>query len=270
MVDVDLPRAGFWRRAGVVVVDTAVVMLALQCLLVLAFALTDGKVQGRFGVTSTVCESYGSLSPALIRKLNPPPPEAPDSILSCQTRFLGLPMAAQLIVSRAPQLTEIGTELRSAARTTYALNTRPAFVDAFNVDLIANLLLPLAIVWQWALRGRTLGGRLLRLRVIRTVEDGPPVPGEERGAIGWEPACKRLVLSLAATAGLAVPAGCVAFALVFLVARSDHVGVFWVAIGIAVLGAGAQVAAWVVILNDIVWRRDPIYDRWARTAAVVG
>lgn len=271
MVDDGMRRAGYWRRAGAVVLDCLIVLLPLQALLALAFALTDGAVQGRFGVTFTLCEPYGDVPPTHLAALRPAPPEAPDVISYCQTRLAGYPMAAALVVSKNTRTTaENGAVVASTVSTMYPMSADRRFVDATDLDIPAYLALALAIVWQWAARGRTLGGRLLRVRLIRTVTGGPPVPGEERGAIGWGPAFKRLALSVLAIYCIALPAFAIGLGLVFFVGDSGRTGLLWLALGIAALGLLAQIVVSVMILIDIVKRRDPIYDRWAKTAAVIG
>jgi hypothetical protein len=271
MIDDGMRRAGFWRRLGVVVLDGLLVLLPLQGLVALAFALTDGAIQGRFGVTTTVCAPDPAASPAFLAGLRPAPPDAPDAVVYCQTRFVGFPTAAALVVTKHGHASTVaGFVLETHVSTAYATNADRRMVEATDLDIPAYLAVALAVVWQWAARGRTLGGRLLRLRVIRTVSGGAPVPDGARGGIGWGRACKRLALSVAATCCVAAPAVAVALGLVFFVGDGDRTELLWVALGVAVLGLLAQGVVSVIIVVDIVTRRDPIYDRRAKTAAVVG
>src|SRR4051794_35411605 len=53
-------RTGFWRRAAACIVDGCIVGLALQALALVAFPLTEGRVQAGGGVNVRTCKRLGS------------------------------------------------------------------------------------------------------------------------------------------------------------------------------------------------------------------
>lgn len=268
MTEESVRRAGFWRRFAATVLDTLIVLVPLQCLVVAGFALTDGVVQGGMVSTLTVCEPY-NVPPALLAKLRPAPPEGSDSARHCSGSLFGFPTFAQLVVGKASrETTESGAIIEREQWVSYPMNARGQFIDAYRMDIPADIAFVVAILWQWAARGRTLGGRLLRLRIAWRAPDGSVVGPDLGEGIGWWAAIKRLLFSW--LVGFAfVPGLLLVFGLYFLLSTLGQPGLAKIALfALIPIGIG-QLVFLLMILTDIVQRRDPIYDRWAGTAAVV-
>jgi hypothetical protein len=269
MTDADVRRAGFWRRAAAVVIDLLLVLLPLQALVMVAFLLTDGRIQGGFGALYTVCGPY-DVTPEALAKLQPAPPEDANSVVLCRSGLFGHDTAATLVASKRTATTEGSRTTESVVSVSYPMNARGEFVDAVHVDILAYAALAFVVVWQWATRGRTIGGRLARVRIIRTENGGAPTAAADGGAIGWGPALKRLVLWVLMSWAFALPALVLMTAFYWLAAQSGQMWPVLVGLGLALAGLLAQIVLSLVILIDIVKRRDPLYDRWAKTAAIIG
>lgn len=257
-----LRRAGFWRRAGAAILDTLVVLLPLQLLVAVAFLVTNGAVQGGFGVALTTCAPV-ALTAEQTRALQPPAPANANAAVRCDTGFLGLTMARTLSVLHVEsKQTPNGGQIQTTVGTGYSLNAAGEVVAATDMGLPALGLLAFAIVAQWALRGRTLGGWLLRLRVAAR-------RAPEAAGLGWGRAAARFLLAVLTQVGLALPG----FAVVlYLLNRGPEVllASFWgwpAALLIGGMLAQIVVVLWMIL--DIIRRRDPLYDRWAGTMVLV-
>jgi hypothetical protein len=263
MTDVDLPRAGFWRRTAAVLLDCLIILVPLQVLVVLGFALMNGAVQGEFGFAIRSC-IVSAATPELVARLQDAP--AGTSVVTyCRTSLLGFDTAGALIATANVQdRTGSGSVMTTSVSKRYPVNGRLQFVSAVDLDIPAYLVLAVGVAWQWASRGRTLAGRIVRLRLIRRDAD---VITE--GGIGWRAAAKRFVC-IALTSMIILPAGLIAAGLLWGMSSYGLMRFDWLAWSILGLGAVAQVIVSILVLIDIVCRRDPIYDRWAKTAAVVG
>jgi hypothetical protein len=269
MSDVGLLRAGFWRRAGASFLDLLIIMVPIEVLLAVAFALTNGAVQGAAGVTSTICYAF-DVTPELLAQI-PNPPEGANVVRYCRTGLLGLDTSNVLIVGVRTEPASSGTGATTEVTTSYPMNSRREFVNATDLSLPAYLVMIVAIIWQWARSGRTLGGRILRLRVVRVARPSADAGGTmpvSSGGIGWWVATKRFVLSCLVNFFWA-PGLLLVLGLFFWMSAIGQPGLAKIALfALIPIGIG-QLVLLLMILTDIVQRRDPIYDRWAGTAAVV-
>lgn len=238
-------RAGFWRRFGAFLLDMAIVLVPLQLVVVVLFALTGGAVQGSFGVAGTLCRQVTTLPEGLV----PPPPEGANNAVACRLSFFGLPTANLLHVSA---ITTNGA-LTTTVTQTYTLDANGRLNAAVSLDFVAWIALVLYIVALEAWRGATLGKSVTRIRTVRL--DQP-----ERAGIGVKTAVMREVVK-------DVPLIVNVVALLWLTANVPNPPdrlyhpLFLICIGF--------MAAWMIwIVIDIARKRDPIYDRLAGSAVL--
>ena len=246
----DLPRAGFWRRLVALLVDSIIVMLPFQMLAVVLFAMTAGTVQMNSGFYSSCMD--GKTIP---QGLDPPPPHDSNAMRVCRTSLLGAPTGATLTVAR---VTRQGNTTTTVSQT-YMLDKDGTPIRGTSIDLIYNLgLLAYLVAMIWK-TGKTVGARLVGVRVIDTAHPG--AAGVPLGKtiirylamlIGAVPAVALLIYQYVATGG---------------VADAMFTGRFfeWFAY------AGLLFGLWGIVLTIQVARKtDPVYDRLAGTAVVKG
>jgi uncharacterized RDD family membrane protein YckC len=246
------PRAGFWRRLSAFIIDTIIVSLPIQILVVVLFALTNGAVQTTSGISFGNCLKTLQIT-ELPQGLDPPPPANSNQAVICSTSFFGLESARRLTVSR---VTKEGIVTKTFSRT-YALDAQGKPRNAVSLDSVAVLALFIYLITMEYRFGATLGKCLLGIRVADA--DGP-----ERLGIPLRKAGIRNLLMWA----WAVPL--FAVLLVFLIVShgdwellmEDSFFVwFWL--------AGIPVFAWHLwVLVQIVCKLDPIYDKIAGTAVL--
>lgn len=248
-------RAGFWRRIGSLLLDAVVVLLPLQVVVAVLFALTNGQMQGRFGLNLGGCDQLSQLPPGLQTQV-----ENPNGVQTCTWGFPGLPTSKLLVVSRS----ETEGALTSTVSESFWLDKDGQLADraGYDVSWIALLLLVVYMVVLEIRRGRTIGDRIMRIRVVDPAR--PEVVGL--------PAARSIGRRLAYWIG-AVPAAVVNAPILYyrydVAKMSAYVATPAYRYGSYIALAAA--AAWLIwIMVTIVRKRDPIYDRLARTAVIRG
>jgi uncharacterized RDD family membrane protein YckC len=245
-----LPRAGFWRRILSFVIDAIIVMLPFQILAAVLFAMTAGLVQMNSGLTFIVCETGKDIPVAL----DPPPPHDSNFTRVCRTSLFGATTGAVLTVGRTTR----GGATTTTVSQSYALDKNGTPIKATSIDGIADLILFAYLVGMIWKSGRTLGARVVGVRVVDTAN--PDASGVTLR--------KAIIRYLAIFIG-AVPGGVLLIDR-YMVAGGSADAMFtgdvlrWFAVTAIVSGL------WVIVLIiQIARKTDPIYDRLAGTAAVL-
>jgi uncharacterized RDD family membrane protein YckC len=244
----DLPRAGCWRRWAATLIDTIVVMFPFQILAAILFAMTAGTVQMDSGF-------FGFCSPAetVPQSLDPPPPHDSNFAQVCHISFFGAPTGVVLTVGRS---TREGTTTTSVSRD-YMLDKDEKPIHGTSIDGIAWLAFLVYLVGMIWKAGRTLGARIVGVKIIDTATPGA----------SGVPVHKAIVRYLAMAIGLVPMFALFIYQYVVNGGRADAMfaGDFfdWF------LYAGLFGSLWgVVLVFQIAAKKDPVYDRLAGTAAV--
>jgi uncharacterized RDD family membrane protein YckC len=243
-------RAGFWRRTLSFAIDFIIVILPFQILAAVLFATTAGMVQMTSGLF-TICETGKSIPQAL----NPPPPHDSNFTRFCRVSFFGATTGAVLTVGRA---TREGTVTTTVSQG-YMADKDGAPVNGTSIDLIFQLTFVAYLVGMIRNTGRTLGSRVVGIRVVdvtnpnaSSVPLGKVIIRYLAMFIGVVPAFAVLIYAYAAGGGSAD-------------AMFDASFFRWFSIT-AVLGA-----LWgIVLIVQIAMKTDPVYDRLAGTAVLKG
>lgn len=161
-------RAGFWRRAAAFVLDGLIVGLALQCVAVIAFPLSNARIQASSGIEHISC-----------RKLPAPPPGIPIPIdfganfaTDCRWSILGFNTAHTITVGRS---TREGSTTKTLSVTVLA-DDQGLPIRGLSLDL---LFVPLFVLMRLLFDGQrgSPGRRLCGIRVLKpsgTEFDPPP------------------------------------------------------------------------------------------------
>lgn len=241
-------RAGFWRRVGALVIDSIVIFLPLQILVVILFTLTNGNVQGGF-LVSTECRSVGNIPEGL----QPPPPANANFANLCTSKFFGFPAVHMLVVGIASQKDNTTTTVSMS----YPLDADGNPTNALDMNWAGVVLLTLYLIAMEWRSGATIGKRLLKMKVV---EAGSIA----NGGIRLSRALKR---NLAMWIG-AIPALLIYTKVIFF--SADPMAVmtsrgFWLTAIVALLIQ----AGWLIWITVSVSRKDdPIYDRLAKTSLI--
>lgn len=155
----DLPRAGFWRRWLAILIDMIVVMFPFQILAAVLFATTAGMIQMDNGFFS-FCETGKTIPQAL----NPPPPHDSNFAQVCRISFFGMPTGAILTVGR---ITRDGNRTTSVHQS-YMLDKDGTPINGTSIDWIVELAFLAYLVGMIWKTGKTLGARIVGVRVIDT------------------------------------------------------------------------------------------------------
>ncbi|MEP6566574.1 MAG: RDD family protein [Mesorhizobium sp.] len=248
------PRAGFWRRFGALLCDAALVLIPLQIVVAILFAQTNGAIQGSFGLQTTRCSPLDVLPEGL----QPAPPDGFNSIQDCRISLFGLVTEHNLVVAK----TTVTGNSKTSIYQSYSLdaNGKPRG-GALDVTWIALLsLLAYMVLMEWS-SGATFGKRATGIRVV---DAGDP------SRIGI-PVGKAVLRQIAMWIG-ALPVLIVQIGALFLIKEAAQLEALIASrsyILLVVVG-GLIAFAWVIwILVSLVKKRDPIYDRLAKTAVVV-
>jgi hypothetical protein len=239
------PRAGFWRRLAALLFDAIIVIVPLEFLFAVLYAITGGSVQA--GALFSQCQVIREI-PQLSEPLKPPPPVGWNFGLSCRGSSFGLETGRWLVIGR---VTKEGNVTKSVSQS-YAITPDGKIRNVTRLDwllLLAFFTYLATLEWRF---GATLGNRLLRTRVLDVAHPG---------AVG-------IPLRKALVRNLLIPAGgfpMLALFLGYLIAYRGNLEAIsasnffaWFAV------AGALSVAWNLwIFIDIVRKRDPIYDRIA-------
>ena len=267
--------AGFWRRAIAYSVDGLIVWLFAAIVVGipvgLLYAATNGAIQ--FGPTSRSAPgteaaaglevNLGGLSliqcanvdlAELPEGLDPPPPPQPTFALDCRNFVFGfLETARGLTVGRVTKKGSTTTRLYRS----YVLGADGKLRRAVSLNWLLPLLFFIYLVALQSRFGATLGMRLMHIRVVNV---------EAPGRVGV-PLGRAVVRNLLLWAGSA-PVWAVFLG--FAVAYHGDLEAMFSGIFFTCLFAAALLAMayYVWILVDLVRKRDPIYDRIARTAVL--
>jgi RDD family len=245
-----LPRAGYWRRSLATLIDMIVVMFPFQVLAAVLFAQTAGMVQMDSGFF-TACAGTNTIPQAL----SPPPPRDPNFARVCRTSFFGATTGATLTVGR---VTKAGATTTTVSQT-YMLDKEGTPINGTSIDgIVALALLAYLVVMIWK-TGRTLGARVVKVRVVDTANpNAPHVPLRKAVirylamAIGAVPALAILLYQYATTGGTADALFTDQFFQWFIYAAG--LGALWV----------------ILLIFQIAAKKDPVYDWLAGTAVLRG
>jgi hypothetical protein len=247
----DLPRAGFWRRLGATVIDGIIILVPFQIAAAVLFSVTAGMVQMYGGLAINFCAKAESIP----QSLSPPPPHDSNFAQVCRVTFFGATTGAILTVAR---VTRVGTGTKMV-RQGYMLNKNGDPVSGMSLDPIAGLTFLaylLGMIWK---RGRTLGGRIVGVRVVDVAEP------DKRGAPITKTIMRYLVMVIGLIPGLAL----LAYRWLTTDGSADAMfeGGFFQWLIYAVLVE----AVWcIVLIVQIAQKKDPAYDRLAGTAVLKG
>lgn len=240
------PRAGFWRRAMAFTIDCLLIGAVMTILGPLAFSLTGGRIQtGGVGISSQSCVGTTSI-PA---DLDPPPPVDGNHASICTEGTL------PFVVSKRYLL--VGRRTVSPGRVvdvdrTYPLSALGVPITATDVTWIAQIGFLAYILVCLASVGRTLGMRLLRIRLV--------VPPFQISRVGV-PVSRLLIRIAVAVAGFVPAAAALIWAL--LAPETAPVGILIV----------VAIATWVCWggynLMLIARKEDPVYDSVAGVAVLI-
>lgn len=242
-------RAGFWRRFAAFIIDFLIVLVPLQIAVAILFAMTNGSIQGSFGIVSRVCQPLAQAPAGLV----PPPPADANTATECESSFFGLPTSRDLTIGTVQQEGNTTTGLYY----TYSLDGDGKPNNAVQTDWIAILALLAYLIAMEHRTGATIGKRALGLRAV-------PTHAPSQIGLSLKQAAIR---NFAQFIGM-VPALLVLF--IFLFVAMDPLTAmesssFWTLFTIAII---IQLA-WVIwIIVSVSNKRDPIYDRIAGTSVL--
>lgn len=242
------PRAGFWRRFLSLLIDIIVVTIPFQAVATVLFAATAGHVQMQSGFY-TACQDGKNIPQAL----SPPPPHDSNFMRVCRTSLFGATSGATLTVGR---VTKEGTTTTTVSQT-YLLDKDGTVINGHSIDWIVQLGLLAYLVAMIRSSGKTLGARVVGVKVIDTANPG--AAGVPLGKailrylamfIGAVPAFALLLYGLAVSGGSADAMFTAGFFQLLIVALLLS-------------------AIWsIVLIVQVARKTDPYYDRLAGTAVV--
>jgi uncharacterized RDD family membrane protein YckC len=244
-------RAGFWRRLWAFVVDALLICVPLQIAVAALYPVTNGKIQLSSGIAFNICNANVPVA-ALPPAVNPPSMHA-NAASICRSTFFGLETARWLTVSR---VSREGVVTKTFS-VNYRLDRDNKVTSIYAIDWLAFVGIFIFLVALEHRLGTTFGKRLLRLRVANLHEG-------HRGEIPLRAAVLRNVLLW------------IGFYPVLIVLLGAYVlgawnvegfmcgGMFWSFMAAGLLSCALYL--WIVI--EIASKRDPIYDRFSRTAVV--
>ena len=263
------PRAGFWRRlVAFTIIDVLVVALPFTTIAAVLFAATSGLIQfqGESIVSLSVpapvdgipLPSRGGI-PALYscEKVRPPPegltpspPANANFARECRTYvFFVAETARYLQVGRVQEGVSTAVVSRS-----YMLDKTSHPINGVSIDWLMQVIFIIYLFSMEARSGATLGDRLMR---IQLVDSSDPV---SRGVPLRKIVIRYLTMVLGFVPMIAV--------LLVHIARygqnpEESIPLTWL------LLAGFLTLAWyIVIVVQIVMKRDPLYDIIAGTAVL--
>jgi hypothetical protein len=160
-----LPRAGFWRRAIALAVDALIILIPAQLLVAVLFSLTNGEIQGKFGIEAVQCVET-AVPPGLNTAIS-----NPTSVTDCRRSLLGLDTSRVLIVSRITK----GDIVTKGVQEGFWLDADGQLTDrpGHDVGWAAFLLLFCYLLFFEIRTGAGLGKRLMSIRVADA-----RIPGE--------------------------------------------------------------------------------------------
>jgi uncharacterized RDD family membrane protein YckC len=241
-------RGGFWRRWVSTIIDLIIVALPFQALAAILFSMTAGTVQMDGGFINTC-----SVSRSVPAALDPPPPHDSNFSRVCHFWFFTAKIGGVLTVGRTTQDGAVTTTVTQG----YMLDSNDKPIKGFDLDWIVWLALVtylVAMIWK---SGRSLGDRVVKLRVIDVVN---PTAQE----VPLRKAFLRYVAMLIGAAPV--------FALLIsrrLMEGNDADAMFTSGFAPWFIGTGLIAAVWMIVLIvQVALKRDPYFDRLAGTAVI--
>lgn len=261
-------RAGFWRRAVCVFIDTTCLIVMLQIAGVLAYGLTGGVVQSRAGVAMKLSCSDAKIPDVILEEkyfaiaaTADISPQVPGRLL-CELRAFGLPQArwitvTQLSDERFHKIYVIKGRVTPVTSIDRAIDAQGRNAPYLDLGLLQ---FPLFFLWRILVEGkgnRTPGRRIMRIRLM-TQDGSAPTYG-------------RIAKRYAYQAGPAVLTGFIML-LSFLAMSSylrqnqaSSIGDF---IPLMIFLTLPALATSIWALFDVIKRRDTYYDRAAGTCVI--
>ncbi len=250
------PRAGFWRRFIATLVDSIIVSLIAAIVVgipvVLLYAASNGAIQF-VGLSLTQCVTVDLAQ--LPEGLDPPPPVRATSAVDCRIFLFGLQETARVLT--VARTTKQGNVTETIGKR-YMLGADGKPRKGISLDWVSPILFLIYLITLETRFGATLGMRPCHIRVV-------DIEAPSRAGIPLRKAVLRILLIWAGV----VPVLTVLFAALI----ADHgsgEAIFnsgW--LFTALFAAGLlTIAYYLWILVDVVTKKDPIYDRIARTAVL--
>jgi hypothetical protein len=242
-------RGGFWRRWLSGIIDIVIVMLPFSALAAILFSMTAGMVQMDNGLFNT-CTTYTDVPKVA---LDPPPPHDANFSRICHFWFFTAKTGSVLIVGRTTKDGNMTTTVNQS----YMLDASDKPIRGYSIDWIVWLALLAYLIIMTCKLGRSLGDRVVNLRVIDTANpaaSGVPLAKAflryPAMAIGFVPVFALLIWRSIASGGSA-DAAFTADAFKWLTAALLLGGVWSI-----------------VLIVQVARKRDPYYDRLAGTAVI--
>ncbi|MFG5119650.1 RDD family protein [Methylorubrum sp. POS3] len=159
-------RAGFWRRAIAFVIDGLIVGLALQSVAVIAFPLSNARIQASSGIERVSCRNLTAPPPGIAI----PSDFGANFSKDCRWNILGFDTAHTITVGR---FTRDGIITKTASVTVFA-DDQGLPIRGFSLDILLG---PLFILLRLLSDGRkgSPGRRLCKVRLL-AVSGGDDVP----------------------------------------------------------------------------------------------
>lgn len=243
-------RAGLFRRGFSLFIDIVVVSIPFQILTAILFATTAGQVQFNHGLTYTRCFNVTNL-PA---DLKPAPPANANTAQACKISFFGAEIARQLTVARVSQ----SGNTTSGVAQTYMLDAHNKTINGWTLDWPAFIALIAYLIWAPLRDGGTIGDRTTKIVLVDDSPNttSPPSPQQMgvRTLVQFGPFAvavlgESLLVSMSGNSANQIAS----------------IG-FW--IWLAALAAPVTLF-YLVCVVQIALKRDPLWDRAARTAMLV-
>jgi RDD family len=243
----ELLRAGFWRRWLATLIDWIVVLFPFQILAAILFGVTAGHVQMNSGF-------FRACEPAAIpQALSPPPPHDSNFATLCHVSFFGATTGVTLTVGRTAREGNTTTNVTQG----YMADRDGKPINGTSIDAIVELAFVVYLVGLVWKTGRSLGARVVKIRVVDTAQPG--APGVPLGKV----IIRYLAMLIGAVPVLAV----MGYRLATSGGSAD--AIFTAGFFQWFIYAGAVAAIWcIVLIVQIARKKDPVYDRLAGTAVL--
>jgi uncharacterized RDD family membrane protein YckC len=244
----DLQRAGCWRRLWATLIDWIVMVFAFQVVAVILFAATAGWVQMNSGFFSS-CAPVTTIP----QTLDPPPPHDSNYAQVCEVKFFGAITGAVLVVGRVTREGNMTTDVHRG----YMLGKDGTPIHGTSIDDIvwlAYLAYLIGMIWK---TGKTLGARIVKVRVVDVTRPGTPGVSLRKTIIRYLVMSIGIVPALAVTVYQRIAVG------------DDAEAMFTAPFFNWYMAAGGLGLIWLfTLIVQIANRTDPFYDRLAGTAVL--
>lgn len=227
-------------------------LLPLQILVALIFSLSNGYIQGNFGIMGSSCTALNALPPGLQTQI-----ANPTHATDCRKSFFGFDISRVLVVSRVEE-----GDLTTTLSETFWLDSAGHLTDraGYDVTWIAILVLLIYFVVLEARYGVTIGKKAIGIRVIRVA--APQISGVGLGRaiarrFAWQIGGIPYLLTQVPMFWYRYDAE----ALSSLVNSPVYLSASYAAMAVF-----AVWLAWIVI--SMARKRDPVYDRIIGTAVI--